>query len=721
MTVRAEYEVAASATPDKGLRWAISVVVTLPALITALAMPLILSGAAISFAYAPAVLLVIALATAAGIITGLAGVVFATIVIGVLAGLTGFPPAGAVLAALVLLFAALLAWALARGRWPASAGIPGLVLLVLVLASGLASTVEGAIITGFTAMSFVLSLLLLGPGSGDRAVRPSRWVEAISLLTVAAIGIGAGAASIVLVDRWSQPIRLPLFAVSDPEPALDGSPPDPFLIAARWQLEPQESRRELFDLRVGEQAPQNRPAWAAFETYTGVAWLTGIGYGVPGDAIPAPTIPSASDVVIGTTRVSIGVAMPGQWVPAPQRITQVLSAAATRVDVRTGVVTAVSPPVSQQFDVRYEVAVATQQQLNRSQPATLNDIDPAILLPGPLPEFLVDVGDEVTEESGSAPWSRLLGLSEYLRSERFQAVPPTSLADGLPDRSYAGLVEVIASGQGAQEQYAAAWAVIARSWGIPTRLVIGWIPPEVDSAEDDTATVTVRGADTSVWAEARLTGLGWVAFQPSPQDRDAGRPAVVRPLRPVDAQPPSPSPDTQPTDRPTDQPEPDGADGEDPVQEAGDARWIAGVLLIVGVITLWMLFIAWHRRRVSRIPAHVDTRASALAAVDYSRALCREALLPLPAWWSPAVNPLPLVDLPDSVAACLTRIAEGSAPLVFGPPRDVAISDAALIELWGDVRALDANIVKNAGLSLRVRRLFVPLVVKETSPAILTG
>ena len=721
MTVGTHNEVGAPTTPDRGLRWAISLVVTLPALITALAMPLIFGGAAFSFAYAPAVLFVIAVATAAGIKTALAGVVFATMVIGVFAGRTGFPSVGAVIAALVILLAAVLAWALARGRWPASAGIPGVVLLVLVLISGLASSVEGAIITGFTAMSFVLSLLLLGPGSGDRAVRPSRWVEAVSLLTVAVLGIGAGVLATMLSDRWSDPIRLPLFAISDPEPELDGSPPDPFLIAARWQLEPQEMRKELFDLRVGEQAPQNRPAWAAFETYTGVAWLTGIGYGVPGDAIPAPTIPSASDAVTATTRVNIRVAMPGQWVPSPQRVTQVLGAAATRVDVRTGVVTALSSPVSQQFDLQYEVAVATQQQLNRTEPATLNDIDPAILLPGPLPEFLSAVAEEVAQSSGSGTWSRLLALSEYLRSDRFVAVPPSSLADGLPDRSYAGLVEVIASGQGAQEQYAAAWAVIARSWGIPTRVVIGWVPPEIDVADDDTATVTVRGADTSIWAEARLSGLGWVAFQPSPQDRDAGRPAVVRPLRPVDAQPPSPSPDTQPTDRPTDQPEPDGTTEEDPSQEAGDLRWIAGVVLVAGVVALWMLFIAWHRRRVSRIPAQVDTRASALAAVEYVRALCREALLPLPAWWSPAVNPLPLVDLPDSVAACLTRIAEGSAPLVFGAPSDVATSDAALIELWGDVRALDARIVASGGLSLRVRRLFVPLVVKETSPTILTG
>ena len=37
----------------------------------------------------------------------------------------------------------------------------------------------------------------------------------------------------------------------------------------------------------------------------------------------------------------------------------------------------------------------------------------------------------------------------------------------------------------------------------------------------DAAGTVVRGSDTSVWAEAALDGLGWVAFQASPQDRIA--------------------------------------------------------------------------------------------------------------------------------------------------------------------------------------------------------
>lgn len=726
MSVMSRNAVISTSTPrheskDSGLTWAISIVVTLPALITALAMPLILSGAPLSFAFTPAVLLVIAATTSAGIGAGLASMVLGTVAIAVVAGISGFPGVSAAIAAFVILLATVLAWALSRGRWPASAAIPGVVLLALVLLSGLASSVEGAIVTGFTAMSLVLGWLLLGPGSGEGAVRPSRWVEAGSLLTVAIIGIGAGFASLALADRWSEPIRLPLFAISEPETPLDGSPPDPFLIAARWQLEPQEMQRELFDLRTGPQAPQNRPAWAAFETYTGIAWLTGIGYGVPGDAIPAPTIPVARDTIAGDTSVRVGVAMPGQWVPSPQRITQVLGASATRVDVRTGVVTALSSPVSQQFSLRYDVAVATQQQLSRAQPATLNDIDPAILLPGPLPETLSDVANDIADASEADTWERLLALSEYLRAPRFSAVPPSSLAAGPPDRSYAGLSDVIASGEGAQEQYAAAWAVMARSWGVPTRLVIGWVPPESVSEADDSAIVTVRGADTSIWAEARLTGLGWVAFQPSPQDRDAGRPAVVRPLRPADTRPPSPDPDNRPTPAPAPGPDPDASGGSDVVSEPGDTRWFVGLTFMAAVIVLWVFYVAWRRRRVRNFDVDRDPRGAALYAVEYSRALCREALLALPPWWSPAVDSLPLIDLPDPVAASLARVSTHAAPLIFGNAEEASLSVDALTSLWQEVDQLDAAIIASSAWSLRLRRLFVPLVVKESPRLTVTG
>ena len=81
----------------------------------------------------------------------------------------------------------------------------------------------------------------------------------------------------------------------------------------------------------------------------------------------------------------------------------------------------------------------------------------------------------------------------------------------------------------------------------PIRLVIGFPPAEsAEGAAEAPGVRTVLASETSIWPEARLEGLGWVAFQPSPQDVAAGRPAVVRPLTP-DEVPQQPTPDPTPS------------------------------------------------------------------------------------------------------------------------------------------------------------------------------
>ena len=50
---------------------------------------------------------------------------------------------------------------------------------------------------------------------------------------------------------------------------------------------------------------------------------------------------------------------------------------------------------------------------------------------------------------------------------------------------------------------------VARSWGIPTRYVSGYL--HVTGAEGEQAPSTL----THAWAECRLPGLGWTGFDPT--------------------------------------------------------------------------------------------------------------------------------------------------------------------------------------------------------------
>jgi transglutaminase-like putative cysteine protease len=64
---------------------------------------------------------------------------------------------------------------------------------------------------------------------------------------------------------------------------------------------------------------------------------------------------------------------------------------------------------------------------------------------------------------------------------------------------------------GDQEQYAVAMTLMARSLGLPARVVMGFAPHASGSSR-----VQVTGADVTAWVEIPFSGVGWVAFDPTP-------------------------------------------------------------------------------------------------------------------------------------------------------------------------------------------------------------
>jgi len=69
------------------------------------------------------------------------------------------------------------------------------------------------------------------------------------------------------------------------------------------------------------------------------------------------------------------------------------------------------------------------------------------------------------------------------------------------------------SRQGSCEQFASALALIARVWGIPTRLVVGF---KDGSFDDETQSYVFRNSDAHAWVEVCFNEVGWVEFDPTP-------------------------------------------------------------------------------------------------------------------------------------------------------------------------------------------------------------
>ena len=691
-----------------GQRWGIAVVAALPPLLVALALPLVVEGSLVGLLYAPMVILVTAMTVGFGRWIGLASA-GALILLGALINPGGSESPvwlGALLTT-VLLIGTWLAAALADGRWAVAAALPGLALVIGVLVTGVSGSLESGVLAAFTALSIALLLILLGPWNGDDAVRPARWAEVLAVATIVVASLATYAVSVNGAGAVGTPYRVNLLGATDDELLTDAGPPDPFLIATSWQLEPDQ--RDLLTVHTSPEAPLNRPIWATFSTYNGIAWVEPPTYGVSGESVPAEPDVEIDREVPGATDIDVQVAFPGQWVPVPQRVEQVLSAVATRVDPVSGNVSAVSSPIDQRFSVRYTVPVATQEQLDDAAAAVRPGLDPAVAMPAPLTGPMADLANSVADEAGENTWDRLVLLSQTLRGDRYSEAPQSTL--GALDRSYAGLNRVLAEGVGFQEQYAAIWALISRSWGVPSRLAIGW--PLDEATKDDTRAVST--GMTSIWAEARLEGLGWVSFQPSPRDREAGRPAVVRPLTPQQvADLPAPAP--------VDPAEGGGSAVEETPQQSGAQIVVAGrtipwPLAVVAVLVLaagaWIVYVAVRRRRIrnwlqrgsGRRPGGPQ-RESLWGAWTWMRLVLTEAWMPLSLSYAPSFDAPAPPDLPDDVAWNVVTLARLVGPSLYGPGD---VPESVIAEAWRSSDNVEAAVRKATGWRTTLRRLLVPL------------
>ena len=701
-----------------GQRWGLGVVAALPALLVALAMPLIIEGSLSGFVYAPLVIAVMAASIALGRWPGL-GVAIVGVIVGILVGPGGDTPQSVLVSALLassILGGTWLGQVLVLGPRPASSALPALGLLSGALAAGMTGTIEAGVLTAFTGLALALLLILLGPWNGDGAVRPARWAEVLTVLTITIAALATYAVSVSVPHQV--PRTVDLFGSTAPESRTDGNVPDPFLVAARWQLDPAEAGRPLFTLTTDPESPQNRPTWATFVVYNGISWISLPTYGVAGDAIPSPEVGAPDESYSASTRVTVGVGLPGQWVPVPQRVSQVLSPVATRVDPETGIVASVSSPIDYSFDIRYTLPVAERATVREAGPSLSDDLDPSLAIPGPPTGTMAALADLVADEA-EGTWQRLTLLSERLRDPRYSAAPPQALAGGPPDRSYAGLNQVLAEGVGFQEQYAAIWAIIARSWGVPTRMAIGF-PPATDA--ETTAVRTVETSEVSIWPEARLEGLGWVAFQPSPQDVAAGRPAVVRPLTPDEVP-------QQPTPEPTASPSGgasgggsggDSASGGADVQESASIPWIFVVPAVVLLLALaWTAYVALRRRSIRRgLHDAGDPRADVAGAWRWARLLLAESWLPLPLSYAPAPDAEYPPDLPDDVQWHVVTLARLAGPALYGPgPVEPVVAE----EAWRAAGQVDSSIRKATGWRGTIRRWVIPLDPHRTTAPGLAG
>jgi transglutaminase-like putative cysteine protease len=257
-------------------------------------------------------------------------------------------------------------------------------------------------------------------------------------------------------------------------------------------------------------APEN---WrlAVLDRFDGITWTSGAGFVPAGDRVP----PAKGRFTATRVQQRFTIqSLPGVWVPAADRA-QLVKGLGVIVDPASGVLTSAVPMHSgQTYSVTSLARDYDADELAAAEPARDAEAQAATVLPespgttaknAQVPSFR-RLAEQVTQGQNSA-FQRAVAIDNYLRnSARYDVT-------GLPGHTYAQLNYFLSrSKRGTSEQFATAYAVLARSIGLPTRVVVGFRPGIGGNGD-----FQVRSGDVLVWPEVDFAGLGWVPFYPTPE------------------------------------------------------------------------------------------------------------------------------------------------------------------------------------------------------------
>ncbi|MEU7778789.1 transglutaminaseTgpA domain-containing protein [Micromonospora parva] len=365
---------------------------------------------------------------------------------------------------------------------------------------------------------------------------------------------------------------------------------NPLIRISGWALHPEQKLLDVSTERpdappdtdpAADTSPGVRIRLAVLSDYDGVTWRVGATYRNAGRILPAAT--AARDSTVRTVRQRISVAeLTGRLLPAVATPREV-SGARVAYDPASGTLIR---PEGLAPGLRYTVTSAEERpDLNLLATANVpagGEVARVLRVADGVPDPMRRLAGQLAEENG-APFARASAIEQFL-AEHYRVVADAPSGHAYPNLGFFLFGPRNGGGQeGTSEQFAAAFAVLGRLSGLPTRVVVGF---------RTSGQGPVLAGDAYAWPEVLFDGLGWVSFDPLPRPNDEPRP-VEEDFRPTPEDPP-PSEAPAPTAEPSASPEPvtaadvpPGRDGvSTPVLVAAGS---GGLLLVVGAFLLTLL------------------------------------------------------------------------------------------------------------------------------------
>lgn len=439
---------------------------------------------------------------------------------------------------------------------------------------------------------------------------------------------------------------------------------------------------------------------ATLDEFTGIIWTPDTATDPVSDIADFPPAPGLADAVPRAAYdVDIQIEdVSGRWLPVPYPATSV-----------TGI----------EGDWRWEpdgLSVRSNGSDARGQDYTVSflDIEPdAAQLTTDvapidkeryleLPSSSMDIQRLAEEVAGAgSTYERAIALQDYFTGGEFTYSLDTPVDDNYDGTGIGVIEEFLVTKSGYCIHFASTMAVMARAVGIPSRMVVGFLPGTRGSTGDRNE-FTVTSSELHAWPELYFEGIGWLRFEPTPGRGSlpdySSLAAVDDPATPeFEGQNPEAAPNVAPTAAPTRTP-------EEPVDVAPVATAAANPLpailaIALGLLVLLLLpagfrlVVRWRRMRAVR------TGRDAAAAWAEIRDTAHDHDWVAPDSETPRQLSarLAIVVGDDAVA----RLQSGVEAAAYDRPDSTAMTPE-------DVDDLRRAIASAATLRVRLRAIFLP-------------
>jgi hypothetical protein len=248
--------------------------------------------------------------------------------------------------------------------------------------------------------------------------------------------------------------------------------------------------------------------------FNGVAWLPDAATKDAAEDAPQlipvvpPELPGPPATHTFTVHVSIGD-LRSNLLPVPPGTISVGDAASVSVEPGIGVI----QPFANPEELTYDAVARLPTPLGPLSPIGLLDgapgVGPYLTLPATLPANVVELAQRIVAHTQGPAAAATALVRFFTQGNRFRYTltpPPAGSANALS-------TFLFTTRAGFCQQFAGAFAVLARIDGLPTRLAVGFTTGS--AVKRDTYVVT--GSDAHSWPQVYLgPTAGWVSYEPTP-------------------------------------------------------------------------------------------------------------------------------------------------------------------------------------------------------------